>query len=318
MSHTVPSLHILASRLRLKQLRLLIELDRHGSLHKAADEIAISQPGATKVLREIENLLGMPLFERQPKGLVANDLGRCVIRYARLIYSDLEHLREEMTAIAQGHGGHLAVGVIMGAVPLLTRVLAALRRKHPTLSVEVVEDTSARLLGLVDEGRVDVAICRSGVSRRPGAYACLPLDEEPLAVVVARAHPLAGAPSVELEALSGSSWIAYPADMPMRVALERELANAGIKAPRFPLETASTFATLTMLQEDPTLVAVMPREVALFGERFGLVARLPVTLPALEEPFGVISRAGSAPSPGARLLIGELFAGRPGGVPQPT
>ncbi|ONI93162.1 hypothetical protein A8F53_34620, partial [Burkholderia cenocepacia] len=49
-----------------------------GSLHKAAEEIAISQPGATKVLREIEDILGMPLFERQPKGLVANDLGRCV------------------------------------------------------------------------------------------------------------------------------------------------------------------------------------------------------------------------------------------------
>ncbi|WP_240745994.1 hypothetical protein [Cupriavidus oxalaticus] len=67
----------------------------------------MSQPGATKVLREIEDILGMPLFERQPKGLVANDLGRCVTRYARLIYGDLEHLHAEVTALTQGHGATL-------------------------------------------------------------------------------------------------------------------------------------------------------------------------------------------------------------------
>ncbi|WP_243737095.1 LysR family transcriptional regulator [Cupriavidus sp. L7L] len=85
----------------------MIALENHGSLHKAAEEIAISQPGATKVLREIEDILGMPLFERQPKGLVANDLGGCVTRYARLIYSDLEHLHAEVTALTQGHGATL-------------------------------------------------------------------------------------------------------------------------------------------------------------------------------------------------------------------
>lgn len=110
----IPSLDSIFSRLRLRQLRLLIELDRCGSLHKAAEAMGISQPGATKALREVEEVLGVPLFQRLPSGLVANDVGRCVVRYARLIHSDLGHLREEVLGIVQGQGGRLAVGSIMG------------------------------------------------------------------------------------------------------------------------------------------------------------------------------------------------------------
>ncbi|MFZ6049957.1 LysR family transcriptional regulator [Pseudomonas sp. CR3202] len=303
-----PSLENIAARLRLKQLRLLIELDNHGSLHKAAEEMAISQPGATKVLREIESILGMPLFDRQPKGLVPNDVGRCITRYARLIYSDLAHLREEVMGITQGEGGRLSVGVIMGAVPLLSRALSRLRQKQPTLSVEVVENTSASLLALLDEGRLDLAICRTGVSRRASAYQSVALGDEPLSVVATRNHPLAGAAHLEISELSHYRWIVYPVQMPMRQALERELSEAGLEVPRYPLETSSTFATMMLLQEDPTLVAVIPREVAEFAERFGVLVQLPVSLRALVEPFGAVSRAGTELSPAARLLLEELLS----------
>jgi len=304
--NSLPSLGSIASRLRLKQLRLLIALDDRGSLHKAAEQIAISQSGATKALHEVESLLGMPLFERQPKGLVANEMGRCMIRYARLIHSDVEHLREEMLSIMQGQGGRLSVGVIMGAVPLLTRALTELRLKQPQLSVEVVENTSAALLGLLDQGRLDLAICRTSVGQRTSAYDCIELSEEPLAVVASKDHPLALAGEVQLSQLSDYRWVVYPKDMPMRQALERELHEAGMEVPRYPLETSSTFATILLVQQDPTLLAVIPAEVAQFCEQFDLLVKLPVSLRALIEPFGVVSRVGTDLSPAARLLIEEL------------
>jgi molybdenum-dependent DNA-binding transcriptional regulator ModE len=71
MNELIPSQGSIADHLRLKQLRLSIVLDGRGSLHKAAEQIAISQSGATKALREVESLLGIPLFEREPKGLMA-------------------------------------------------------------------------------------------------------------------------------------------------------------------------------------------------------------------------------------------------------
>ena len=75
------------------------------SLLGAAKEVAISQPGASKALQEIETTFGAALFVRTNRGLEANDLGLCVERYARMIYTDLGHLRNELDAIQKGDGG---------------------------------------------------------------------------------------------------------------------------------------------------------------------------------------------------------------------
>ncbi len=302
----LPSLTTIASRLRLKQLRLLIALDEHGSLHKAAEAVAITQPGATKALHEIESTLGATLFERTPKGLQPNDLGRCVIRYARLIHTDLAHLREEMLGILQGHGGRLSVGVIMGAVPMLVEGLARLRHKQPELSVEIVEDTSARLLSLLDQGRLDLAICRTSVSRRPDNYECRALEQEGLALVANPRHPLAGADSLELADVAAYRWVVFPVNMPMRLLLEREFREAGLPFPPYPVETSSTFTTLSLLLEDEALVALMPVDVARVGLDAGLITRLTLNVKTRSEPYEVVTRKGASLSVPAQLLIDEF------------
>lgn len=304
----IASLPSLVSRLRLKQLRLLIALDEQGSLHKAAEQVSITQPGATKALNEIESAFGARLFTRTSQGLEPNDLGRCAIRYARLIHSDLAHLREEMLGILQGQGGRIAVGTIMGAVPMLVASLARLRQTQPELSVEIVEDTSARLLALIDQGRLDLAICRTSVSQRPAAYDCQPLHREQLRVVAHARHPLAGEAPLELAQLDRYRWIIYPANMPMRLVLEREFSEAGLEFPRFPLETASTFTTLMLLQQDPQLIALMPAEVAEAAMAMGVLVALPLELRSRSEPYAIVTRHGSPLSAPVKLLCDELLA----------
>lgn len=302
----LPSLTTIISRLRLKQLRLLIALDEFGSLHKAADAVAITQPGATKALHEIESTLGSTLFERTPKGLAPNDLGRCVIRYARLIHTDVAHLREEMLGIMQGHGGRLSVGVIMGAVPVLVECLARLRAKQPQLSVEIVEDTSARLLALLDEGRLDIAICRTSVSKNPAAYDCRLRDQEPLIVVANTRHRFAGRDSLTLSELADSPWVVFPVNMPMRLTLEREFREAGLNFPTYPIETSSTFTTLSLLLQDPHLVAVMPVDVAQMAVTHGMLVHLPLELKSRSEPYEIVTRQGVALTAPTQLLIDEM------------
>ncbi|MBW0235774.1 LysR family transcriptional regulator [Pseudomonas sp. D1HM] len=302
----LPSLTTIISRLRLKQLRLLIALDEFGSLHKAAESVAITQPGATRALHEIESTLGSTLFERTSKGLVANDLGRCVIRYARLIHTDVAHLREEMLGIMQGHGGRLSVGVIMGAVPVLVECLARLRAKQPELSVEIVEDTSARLLALLDEGRLDLAICRSSVSKHPAAYDCRLRDQEPLIVVANTGHRFAASESLVLSDLADSRWVVFPVNMPMRLTLEREFREAGLNFPTYPIETSSTFTTLSLLLQDPQLVAVMPVDVARMAVTHGMLVHLPLELKSRSEPYEIVTRQGVALTAPTLLLIDEL------------
>lgn len=296
----------MASRLRMRQLRLLISLDELGSIHKAAQALSITQPGATKALNEIESTLGAVLFERTSKGLEANDLGRCVVRYARLINTDLAHLREEMIGILQGHGGRLSVGSIMGAVPMLVEGLARLRESQPDLSVSIVEDTSDRLLSLLDQGRLDVVICRTSVSPRPGAYVSRARHQEQLVVVANLLHPLVGHAELRLEALADSRWVVFPVNMPMRLTLEREFREAGLSFPLYPIETSSTFTTLTLLLQDRGLVAVMPWDSARIALEHGMLAQLPLVLNSRSEPYEVVTRKGVELPVPAQLLIEAL------------
>ncbi|MNL22573.1 hypothetical protein D3C87_1439250 [compost metagenome] len=92
----------------------------------------------------------------------------------------------------------------------------------------------------------------------------------------------------------------------MRQALERELEEAGLDIPRYPLETSSIFATILLVQQDPSLLAVIPAEVAQFCAQFELLVTLPLSMRALVEPYGAISRAGADLPPAATLLINEL------------
>ena len=303
----LPSSSSIASRLRFRQLSLLVALDDHGSLHRAAERTGMTQPGLTKALREIETTFGAELFTRSPQGVHANELGRCVVRYARLIDADLAHLREEIDGVLRGTGARLAVGAIAGALhPVLVGALGRLRAQQPALSVEVREATSIELLTLVDEGRLDLAVCRTTVAARPERFDYEPLMDEQVAIAVGPRHPLAGAAAVTLAQLAGYRWLCYPAHMPLRHLLEREFREAGLPLPAYPSETASTFATMLMLQEDPQLVALMSSGTMDFCERHGIACRVPLAIGARHEGFGIVTRRGARPSPAAVLLAGHL------------
>ncbi|SAK60299.1 LysR family transcriptional regulator [Caballeronia temeraria] len=303
-----PSLNSIISRLHLKQLRLLIALADHGSLLSAAKQVSLTQPGASKALHEIETTFGTALFNRTSRGLEPNDIGNCVIRYARLIHTDVAHLREEIVGIMRGHGGRVSVGVIMGAVPRAIEAISSLVTKHAEMSVEIVEDTSAALLSLIDAGRLDLAVCRTTISQTPFLYDSVNLQDETLAVIANLSHPFQKARRLHLKDLADVRWVVYRANMPMRMLLEREFREAGIRFPLHLVETTSAFATLSLLQSNPTFVALVSIDVAEFFTRHGMARMLPLKLSSKSEPYELVTRRGAPASAGARLLMDELLA----------
>ncbi len=306
-SPDLPSLHAITSRLRFRQLRLLIAIDDTGSLHRAAEQLSMTQPGASKALREVEETFGAELFGRSTHGLEANDLGRCVIRYARLIGTDLHHLREEMSGILRGQGGRLAVGTIAGALPtIVVPALQRLKQSQPAISIELFEDTSARLLQMLAEGRLDLAICRPSVAAQPDLFDAQRLCDEQVAAAVGPTHPLAAAKQAALADVVRYPWVLFPSQMPLRTLLERVLAEAGLPFPAHAIETSSTFASLLLLEQSAELVALFSSETVDFFARRGLVKRLPLALAARVEPYSLVRRRDSRPAPGAQILIEQI------------
>lgn len=302
-----PSLQSIGSRLRFKQISFLIGLDDSGSLHRVADLMAMTQPGATRMLREIETTFGAQLFVRSSTGVRANELGRCVLRYARLMHADLGHLRDEFTGVLTGKGGRLRIGSIAGALPaVVVPALTQLRRSQPALSVSVREDTSAALLAELDEGRLDLAVCRTTIAPQPERYAYEALRQERVAIVVGPRHPLVKAKRVRLQQLASLGWILYPSLMPLRTLLEREFTQAGLPLPEYTTETSSIFVTLLLLQERSNLVALLTEENMEFCVRHGLAHRLPLEMQSRTESYGIVTRRDAALSPAASLMVAAL------------
>jgi DNA-binding transcriptional LysR family regulator len=219
-------------------------------------------------------------------------------------------VRAHCHPILQGTGGRLAIGAITGAISgVLVDALARLRERQPQLTVDVVEDTSARRLALLDQGRLDVAICRPSVARQPDHYHYVELGDEPLAIVAGVAHALVDAlvdaPRVDLAEPASSRCIVYPSIMPIRSLYEREFEEAGLTLPLHPVETASTITTVLLLQRDPTLVAVMPLDMVAFLAQHGLARQLAIPVRSRTEPYGVVTRRSAALPAPARLFIEE-------------
>lgn len=296
------------SRLRLKQLGLMIALDHHRSLRRAATDLSMTQSAASKALAEIESVMGGALFTRSRTGIAPNDLGRCVIRYAWLLRADVEAMCQEVARIQLGHGGRLSLGVIMGSVPnVMAHAVTALRAAEPGVSIQIHEDTSAHLLGMLDQGQIDVMLGRTTVSPTPGQYHYRHLSEEPLNIAVGADHPLARARKVRLQDLQTYSWVVYPSRMPLRALLEREFADAGMSLPSNLIETSSVFSTVSLLRHASDLVALLPDEVCEFFRAYGMLRVLPITLVSRGQPFGLITRVGAQPSPIAQRFIDILL-----------
>jgi DNA-binding transcriptional LysR family regulator len=301
------ALDVLMTRLRMKQLQLLIALDDHKSLHKASTAMSMTQSAASKALAELETMLEASLFERTKTGLVPNQFGHCVIRYARLLAAELGALCQEVADIRSGTGGRLAVGAIMGAIPdLVVPILNEFQESSPGLSIEIVEDTSARMLAMLDDGRLDLVIGRSAVSQDPSKYRYQSLGDEPLSVVVGFDHAPLPKRELSFADLGGHRWVTYPNTMPMQALLQREMELAGAAMPVSAISTASTFITVALLQCSVDLVSLLPTAVASLFARHRMLRILPVQFKSKSQTFGIVTRKLGVLSPPALQFVERL------------
>src|SRR5690348_1835138 len=106
-------------RLKLRQLELLAQLVEHQSLAGAAGAMNVTQPAATKLLREMEATLDVTLFDRLPRGMRATAFGEIMTRHARTVLAALDRAREEIAGLAEGASGSVTVGSVRGATAAL-------------------------------------------------------------------------------------------------------------------------------------------------------------------------------------------------------
>lgn len=250
----------LLNRLRLRQVVLMLGVEEHGTLGAAAKAIGISQPGATKMLHEMEEALGQEIFDRVGRTLRMNAAGRRVLLSFRGLLGTMEQLQRDLQELQLGRAGQLALGSIMAASPTyLTLALAKLKAEYPMLSVRIEVGTSDHLMGQLDEGSLDIVIGR--VPGSTGAYRFAPLSEEAISVVCAPNHPLARIRQPQFDRLTQYPWVLQPQGNPMRDVVMQEFTEHHSPLPAGLLETSSTLITVHLVNRTK-MIAVLPQSVA--------------------------------------------------------
>lgn len=309
-----PPPHATASltRLKLRQIRLLLALHEGGTLRAAADALGVTQPAATKMLQELEEALGLPLFDRSGRGLRWTEAGLRVWQHFRGVHGSLTALARDVAHLTPGAPRQLLVGAIMAAsTDVLAPALLALRQHYPQLSIEIIVDTSDRLCDALGAGRLDVVLGRIAVSDAAPSddFSFIPLGEESLSIISGTAHPLATRARLAFADLLKYPWIVQPPGSPMRSVIEREFARHHQQLGRGGVQTASVLTTLSLIGRSD-LIAVLPSVQAQDFSRHGMLSILPYQLHDELPAFGILIPRHRPPNTVTRHLL-ELLAQRP-------
>lgn len=285
---------------------LISALGETGNLHRAADLCSMTQPTATRLLRDAEIILGVTLFERHPRGMLATELGRDAITFSNRIMAQLEIFQEDLSTKLEGGHGLLVIGAIMGATPqFLARAVTALKQEFPLLTIRILGETSDRLMGMLARGEIEFAVGRFSSTMQHNDFHFDPLANETLSIVVREGHPLVEVAPTKLEQLANEPWIIQPEVTIARQLLEAEFASRGMTTPGNRVEVSSIFAALQLVRRSDG-VAMLSRPVVEDFLTAGLLKELPLEIDWKLSEFGLLTRRDEALSHFALVLQQHL------------
>lgn len=296
----------LKARLKTRQLLLLIALDDYRNIHRAAEELHMTQPAASKQIKDLEEMLDVRLFERLPRGMEPTIYGETMIRHARMALTSLALAHDDLLSLKAGLSGQVEVGVIMSpAMALLPRAIARIKEQAPLLRIGVHLEPSNVLLDKLQRGTLDFMIGRILEKEDSSGLVYEELTEEPACAVVRPGHALLEAKDLRLEDIAGKPWILPPHGSILRHRFDMMFRRAGLQPPSNVVDTTALLLITALLQQTDSL-HVMPQEVAQYYASLNVMRILPIELPCTMDAFGIIRQQDHLLSPGAELLLKQV------------
>ncbi|MEC9434889.1 MAG: LysR family transcriptional regulator [Pseudomonadota bacterium] len=292
-----------------ESLATFVAIHRAGGVSAAAERLHRSQPAISRRLALLEARLGAPLFERTASGLSLSQAGAALLPHAERALAALEDAAAAMADFAAGTAGPISLAVVGTlADARLSAVLRGFAEEAPGVPVHLRTATSAEVSRHVRAGEAALGL-RYFRDRGPGLDQ-RPLAPEPLALVCAPDHPLAGRELAALDRLADARWLAFPhrAGRPEAATHIAPLfAARGIEAPEVtPVDSLSGQRALAAAGHG---LALLPEGFAAEDLARGALGRIRVRGFAPANPVTLLTRSGGYLGPAARRLA-DLLAAR--------
>jgi DNA-binding transcriptional LysR family regulator len=275
---------------------------KHGSIGRAAEALNFSQPTLSRMIKRLEQHLGVPLFDRFAAGVTLTVYGEALLPFADRIDVEGARARDELKRLRSGAAGALRIGSSPSfGIAFLPAVFARLTAENPALRIEVLEGVAQVLEPALLNRRVDVVISSDLVENEDVQRLDLSFGDTG-GVIAGTDHPVRRKSPVTMADLMAYPWVMPPTDSEPRRAFQRILSTLGLKPPHIAVETWSV-SMMTALVANSGFISWVPRALYLVEEKAGLIAA--VDYPDLEverRMFVFRRRLGLVPPAVVRFL----------------
>ncbi len=293
---------LLDGRLKIRHLTLVTTIADHGTLISASKALHVTQPVITRGLREVEEILGVSLFHRGPRGVTPTIYGSSFITHARTILAQLRQAGGQIDLLIHADVGRVRVGThLAGSNVLLPHAITSLKAEHPRLTVEVQEATPDLLYNALLAGETDMAVGRLRATPPPGLHQER-LYVEPILLVTRTGHPAHNLSRPRLADLTTFPWILPVEQTALRAELEEAFLHEGAAVPQDIVECTSMPLVRELLVSTDR-IAALPSLIAKSDDRLAL---LDTGLGSISRSVGVTVLAGLPLVPAAGTLLQHL------------
>lgn len=296
------------TRLKLRQLRLLVAVGQHGSIQNAAHDLSISQPAATKMIQDLELDFEVKLFDRTNRGVVPTVFGESLIRHGKLIFAQVSNAAQELDDLNEGSSGRVVVGTLLAASPsLLPMAVEQLLKDRPNVAIKIVEGTNEVLMPALLSGEIDMVVGRLPSHRHRQNISQEKFFDERVLAVVGTQHPLSKQVNVSFKQLRPYGWILPPVETTLRRQTDQFFIRQGQYVPQVAIESVSYLANRSLLMAHD-FIGLMPAHVAALDIEGGLLAGIDWAAPFGAGPVGVSYRGKQSLSPAGGAFLDALRA----------
>lgn len=298
--------------LKFSQLRLLAALREQGQIGAAAQNLGMTQPAASRLMAQLEGMVGMPLYIRHPRGIELTEAGRILADQATETLKGLDRAYQTVSELKGGVRGHVRVGSVTGpSLEHLLPVLREVRLAHPDIEVTVQVGTSDWLADALLADDLDFYIGRipDSVDARP--FAIDVIGPEPISLLVRLDHPLTRKERPTLADCLAFDWVLQPPGGLLRRTAESYLLERGLPMPPRVVSTTSMLFTLALVNDTNAIAPIAHAVSQFFIQRASLGSRLailPTAEPITVRDFGIVSRAETAHAPATGRFLSLLRA----------
>jgi DNA-binding transcriptional LysR family regulator len=199
-------------RLRLKDLHTLQTVAEVGSMAKASERLALSQPAISKAVADMEHILGASLLDRSARGVALTESGRLLVARTRVVFDEISQGVSDIERLSDPTRGIVKIGTTEPVASVVSEIISQLVSKYPRVSYDVMLSDLDTLIGELRLRTRDVVVTRWAAPPVADDLAVKPLFKSPLAVMAAQGHPLLRRKKLAFADLMGERWTLSPPD----------------------------------------------------------------------------------------------------------